>query len=229
MMNDEEGVGNADETTKTITTASPCGTVNDSSIRPLARAEQWNIACLVMDYAFHVASMAVLVGTGSMIVKSVGDSSSLAPFALGAFFLGKSLISLTCTHWIFAAGDRQDGFLTGIAFSLFCVMLGCISIVIESPALVIISNIFSGAGTGMNMYLRFAAMEVVPPHYQARAVAWVLSGGCLAAFVEPESAQAAKFMVPEYEYVGLFIVAGLFFVAQAICICLTEFASSKAC
>jgi MFS family permease len=227
MMNDEELVENADETTKTVATTSPISIVNDSSNRPLTKAEQWNIACLVMAYACVVASLAVVVGTGPLIVKSVGGSSSLAPFALGAFFLGMSLVSLTCTHWIFAAWGRRYGFLTGISFSLFGVVLGCTSIVIQSPTLVIITNIFVGAGSGVSQYLRFAAIEVVPPHYQARAVAWVLSGGCLAAFVGPESAQAAKFMVPEYEYFGLFIVAGIFFVAQAIFVRLTEFPSSK--
>jgi MFS family permease len=227
MMNDEEGVEKAYETTETDATTSPSSLGKDSINRSLTKAEQWNIACLVMAYACVVASLAVVVGTGPLIVKSVGGSSSLAPFALGAFFLGMSLISLTCTHWIFAAWGRRYGFLTGISFSLFGVVLGCISIVIQSPALVIITNIFVGAGSGVSMYLRFAAIEVVPPHYQARAVAWVLSGGCLAAFVGPESAQAAKFMVPEYEYLGLFIVAGIFFVAQAICIRLTEFPSSK--
>jgi MFS family permease len=78
----------------------------------------------------------------------------------------------------------------------------------------------------MGMYLRFAAVEVVPKEFSSRAVTWVLCGGCLAAFAGPEAAQATIGMFGEEEhltYLGVFVVAGCFYVAQAIFVGLASF------
>ena len=56
----------------------------------------------------------------------------------------------------------------------------------------LVANLFLGAGAGMGLYLRFAAIEVLPPSYSAKAITWTLCGGCLAAFAGPESGGAVK-------------------------------------
>ena len=196
---------------------------DDVANRPLLPSEQWNIGFLVLAWACVVATMTLVVGTGAIVVKSVGGSNTVAPFSLGAFFFGMSFISLTCTHWIFKKWGRTKGFQGGIMLALLGVAIGCIAILIRSPALVIVTNVFLGAGSGIGMYLRFAAVEVVPSHYHSRAVAWVLSGGCLAAFIGPESAQAAKLLVSGHDYMGVFIVAGLLLLAEAIFVSLVQF------
>ena len=183
-----------------------------------------------------VASLTLIVGTGAVVIRSIGGSTQLSPFSLGVFFLGMSLISL-CTHWIFEWGGRKKGLVVGSFIACVGVALGCVGLFQQSPAIVLLANCFCGAGTGIGMYLRFVAMEVLDDkdesrhlYYSSRAVTWTLCGGCLAAFCGPEAAHATKGMLGTEDdhllYLGVFVVAGCFYVAQAIFVSFIAFPSS---
>jgi MFS family permease len=195
----------------------------------LTRLQTWNVVCLILAFSCVVACLTLIVGTGAVVIQSVGGSTTLAPFTLAIFFLGMSFISLTATHWMFAQWGRQVGLWIGCSIALCGVGLSCFGLTQSSPALVLVSQIFLGAGTGMGMYLRFAAVEVVPPEFHSRAVTWVLCGGCLAAFAGPEAAQATKgvFGDENLTYLGVFVVAGCFYMAQAIFVGLIRFPPTK--
>ena len=102
------------------------------------------------------------------VAKSVGASDALSSAPLGLLFLGMSLISLTSTHWVFRLWGRKIGFWYGIVVALIGVTLACIGCSKSSIPIVLSSYLFIGAGLGMGMYLRFAALEVVPPEYNAK-------------------------------------------------------------
>lgn len=150
--------------------------------------------------------------------------------------MGMSLISLTCTHWMFAAWGRKTGVLVGIVFGIAGVGVGTIAVYQKSAPLLIFANVLFGAATGMGMYLRFAAVEVVAPVFRERAVSWVLAGGCIAAFAKPPKRPNKGWMVDDddietqahLEYVGVFWVAGLFFLAQAVFVSLCHFETAEA-
>jgi MFS family permease len=203
-------------------------TTNDEVSR-LTRHQTWNIGCLIMAFSCVVAFLTLIVGTGAVVIKSVGGDTSLAPFPLGVFFLGMGLISLAATHWIFELWGRKYGLWTGCGIALGGVVIAIFGCLESSPALILLANVFLGAGAGISMYVRFAAVEVVPPEYSSRAVSWVLCGGCLAAFAGPEAAQATRgvFGDDHLTYLGVFVVAAGFVVAQAIFVGLVTFQSSE--
>jgi MFS family permease len=191
----------------------------------LSNQERWNIFFLVMAWACNVADISLVVGASAAIITSVGGSPSLTPFGTGAFFLGMALASLTCTHWIFELWGRKIGFWVGNVFGIIGSILGCVAIMIQSPTMVILSSVPLGAGAGIGLYLRFAAVEVVPKNFSAKAVSWVLTGGCLAAFGGPEAGEAAAhlFAGDDLDYLGIFMVAGLFYLAQGILLMFVTF------
>jgi hypothetical protein len=49
----------------------------------LSSLERWNVACLILAFSCVVATLTMVVGTGAVVVKSIGGSNALAPFALG--------------------------------------------------------------------------------------------------------------------------------------------------
>lgn len=184
---------------------------------------------LVLAFSCVVASLTLVVGNGAVIMKSLGGGTALAPCALATFYLGMSLISFTCTHWMFKEYGRKSGFQFGIVVAMVGVIISVIGICICSPVIVLLGNLFLGAGTGVGMYLRFAAVEVLPSCYANRAVTWTLCGGCLAAFAGPESALLLKGLFGEEEhmkYLGVFLLAGFFYIAQGICVNLISFPST---
>jgi MFS family permease len=204
----------------------------ENQIQPssLSSQELWNVTCLVLAFSCNVCCLTLVVGGSAVAIKTVGGNDQVAPFGLGVMFLGMSLVSLTCTHWMFEAWGRKKGFFAAVVFGIVGVVIATIACYIESHELLVCSFLFLGAGCGMGMYLRFAAVEVVSPPFRAKAVTWVLAGGCIAAFVGPETAEATRGTVGDEDeqhltYVGTFWVAGAFYVGMGIFVSLINFDS----
>jgi MFS family permease len=79
------------------------------------------------------------------------------------------------------------------------------------------------------MYLRFAAVEVVPQAYASKAITWTLCGGCMAAFVGPEVAASITgvFGDGNRTYLGVFIATASFAALQALFVGLVRFEKSS--
>ena len=176
----------------------------------------------LLTYRFYFVY--TVVGTGAVVMLSIGGDDNSTSIPLGAYFFGASLISFTVTPWLFTVAGRKLGFLVGIGWGMIGTATGAASIATESPPLLIVSSAFFGAAAGIGFFLRYAAVEVAPPQYAARAVTLVVSGGCIAAFAGPESARATKMMFgDDLEYMGVFLMTGIFNVANIVFTCLVQF------
>jgi len=186
----------------------------------LNKKELWDITFLVLAFSCVVATLTLIVGSGAMAILSVGGSQTVAPFSVAVVFIGMSFISLTATHWIFERWGRKIGFWVGCVLGLIGVLVGCWGLLKSSAAIVLVAQTIMGSGLGIGMYLRFSSVEVVRAEFSSRAVAWVLGGGCLAAFIGPETSQAAigVFGDGNLTYLGPFVVAGGFMILQAACV-----------
>jgi hypothetical protein len=105
--------------------------------------------------------------------------------------------------------------------------LGSVSVFFKLPELFILATLFFGMSMGLAFYLRFAAVEVVPPHWGARAVTIVVSGGCIAAFLGPESTRATQYMIEDHEYLGVMIMTGIYNIAGLVFTILVQFPPVK--
>jgi MFS family permease len=160
---------------------------------------------------------------------SIGGDDNMTSLPLGAYFVGSSLISLTVTPWLFTKFGRRAGFLMGIGWGLLGTAIGAASIATSSPALLIVASGLFGVASGIGFFWRFAAVEVVPAHFAARAVTLVVSGGCIAAFAGPESAQATQFLFgDDLEYMGVFLMTGIFCAANIVFTLLVQFPPTPA-
>jgi len=201
---------------------------NDEPTAKLTTQQWFDIGFLVLAFSCVVSALTLVVGTGAVVVKSVGGDITVAPFALGAFFLGMSAVSATFSPWVFKNYGRHIGFWSGICIANVGVLLSCIGLFYSSTVMVLVANIFMGAGSGIGMYLRFAAVEVVPANMQSRAMTWVLCGGCIASFAGPEAAHATVGIFgaePNMKHFGVFVVAGAFHFAQALFVYVVHFPS----
>lgn len=77
--------------------------------------------------------------------------------------------------------------------SLVCLFIGCFCV---------------GLGQGLGQFYRFAAVEVASDDHKSKAVTFVLTGGVLAAFLGPTSANYTKDFISE-EYAGSFLSMGI--------------------
>ncbi|GAX22618.1 hypothetical protein FisN_14Hh254 [Fistulifera solaris] len=187
----------------------------------------WNLIFSLLAWACTVSNVTLVVGSSGVVVLSIGGDDSASSLPLGGFVIGSAAVSLAITPWLFRLCTRRTSFLTGLGLGFVGTIICCISIVIESLAMLVIGNFFFGMATGVGFYWRFTAVELVPPHWAARAVTLVVSGGCLAAFAGPESAQATKDMFSDdLEYMGVFVMTAVFGVLNFLFTMLVQFPES---
>ena len=116
------------------------------------------------------------MGASAVVLLSVGGDSNLTSLPLGTFVFGAAIVSLLVTPWLLHRLGQKGGLRVGIAFGSIGTALGCACIAFESLVLLIVAMVFFGMGMGVGFFLRFAAVELVPPHWRAKAVALVVSG-----------------------------------------------------
>jgi MFS family permease len=208
--------------TAEIIVSTPKADATQTALTPLQRR---NVLFLVLAFSCVVAGLTLIVGTGPIVIRSIGGSPTIAAMTLACFFVGMSIVSLTLTHWIFDQVGRKLGFWCGCFLTVAGAIVGGIGIWMPSPVIVLLANVALGAGAGIGMYVRFASVEVVPPSFASKAVTWTLCGGCLAAFVGPEVAAAVigVFGDGSMTYLGVFIVTICFAIAQAAFVGMVRF------
>lgn len=162
-----------------------------------------------------------------MVVISIGGSDRIAAVPIGTFFLGSCVISFAgLTNHLFQTQGRQFTFLVGIAIGMVGTVLGGTSLMYSSPALLSMATLCFGAATGIAFYLRFVPVELVPRDWAGPAVALVVSGGVLAAFAGPEYSLLTRGLFgpnPHLEYMGVFMMTGIFNLANALCTAAVDF------
>lgn len=221
----EEYNANSQEAESPISIYQAGNTTSPPPPPPLTFQQKRNLLFLVLGFSCVVAGMTLIVGTGAIVIRSVGGTPAIAPMALACFFVGMSVVSLTLTHWFFERFGRTIGFWCGCLLTMTGSVVGGVGVWMSSSVIVLLANAILGAGAGMGMYLRFASVEVVPQAFASKAVTWTLCGGCLAAFVGPEVAAAMTgvFGDDHMTYFGVFLVTLCFAVAQAVFVGLIKF------
>lgn len=200
----------------------------DGMSKKLSNLETRNLLLLVLSYACLMSSITIIVGTSSVIVISLenegDDYTNITPLAFALFMFGTAFISIGTTK-IFMHG-RKIGFIVGNICGITGAILGGIALYTQSLTLLFISYVPLGASNGIGNYLRFAAVEVVPTHFQALAVTLVLSGGVISAFMGPEAAQATDVILQGIPFMNIFILLGFFNLVMAALACFAKFPST---
>jgi len=193
---------------------------------PITRKELRDVSFLILAFSCVIASLTITVGSGGVVILSVGGSASLAPVSLAAVFIGMALVSLLATHWMFSKWGRKIGFWVGSLIGVIGALVGWWGLARSSAAIVLVAQSICGAGLGIGMYVRYSGGEVVAKEHSVKAMTWVLAGGCIAAFIGPEISQATAGLFGDQEnlkFLGTFVVAGGFFILHAICIWMVDF------
>lgn len=168
-----------------------------------------------------------MIGTSNNVLISIGGDTSITSVPFGAFFLGTALVSCGLSEPLFRRAGRRMGFLVGISFGILGSILGILSLFLELPWLNVMSTFVFGTANGIGYHLRFAVIENVPVSWGARAVTFVVSGGVIASFAGPEAGQATGGLFGSNEenlyYMGVFVVAGIFCIANIVFIALVRF------
>lgn len=163
------------------------------------------VRLLVLSQALFVCASAIGLTLTGLVGAMLAPSRAMAtlPYALVTVATALSTIpvSLLMLRWgrrrVFMLGSLSGAVGGGLAawaiarndFPLFCA-----------------ANLALGLFAASAQYYRFAANEAAPAEYKARAIAWVISGGVLAALLGPTLAAWAREAVPRHSFAGSYLV-----------------------
>ncbi|KAJ1431642.1 major facilitator superfamily domain-containing protein [Ochromonadaceae sp. CCMP2298] len=189
------------------------------------RSPYWNIFFLAMAWALTLTTSTLLTSIGPLSAKQLGASKSISAFTIGAFLIGAALSSVP-SGYIFRKYGRLFGFSMGCVFQVIGSALGALSLISGLLPVVFIGCFFVGLGQGLGQFYRFSAVEVSPDHLKTKAVTYVLSGGVLAAFLGPTSANYSASLLGT-DYLASYLIIAVIAACNQFVILFVEFPAIK--
>jgi MFS family permease len=98
--------------------------------------------------------------------------------------------------WVFPAAllmqrvGRSIGFRVGSLFGMTGAIVMCLGLYTGNFAIMCVGGLVLGYAVACLQMYRFAAAELVPIHYRAKAISWVTAGGVAAAVIGPSIVRA---------------------------------------
>lgn len=169
-----------------------------------------NVALLAAGQAVMMTGAVLLFATGSLVGHALAEDKALATLPL-ALQMTASLAVIVPASFLMARIGRRGGFLLGAASAMGGAALAAHSILTGSFALFCVAAAFIGAFTGIGNYFRFAAVDASSSEYRARAIAYVLAGGVVAALIGPNLGHWGEALLAGPAFAGAYLaLVGLY-------------------
>jgi predicted MFS family arabinose efflux permease len=181
----------------------------------------WNIVLLALAWSWTLTTSTLLTTIGPLCAVQLGTSDSLAAFTIGIFLIGAAVSSVPSAY-MFRTMGRFGGFSVGCMAQISGSVLGVMAMEYNDKYCLYMGCFCVGLGQGLGQFYRFSAVETSPTHLKSRAVTYVLSGGVIAAFLGPTSADQTVDFAGK-PYVGSFATMAIIGVLNELTIMLVNF------
>ena len=157
-----------------------------------------NVGVLALCQALFFMANTVVISTSGLVGLQQAPSPALATLPLGVQFVGTMFATMPASFLMQRIG-RRGGLLFGTLFGVASGVLGWWAIMQASFFLFCLSGVLYGTFSAFCQYFRFAAADAAdasrladPAAGRAKAIAWVMAGGIVAAVLGPELAKATR-------------------------------------
>ncbi len=175
-----------------------------------------NVLLLATSQALMLSVIVMSMALGAVLGSNLAPDKGLATLPIAAMVIGTVIASIPAAMLMRRLG-RRTGFLTGATLGLAGSLLCAFALREQSFGLFVAGHLLLGSYQGFANYYRFAAVEAVEANHTSRAIAWVVAGGVVAAFLGPQLGQWGRDWVAATPFVGSYLAQGaLSLVALAI-------------
>jgi len=174
-----------------------------------------NVWLLAMAQALSNAGSFLVVLLGGILGAGLAPVPALATLPISLTVVGLAIGTLPATLSMQRFG-RRPVFLASALLAAAASLVAAFGIQHASFALFCAATFVIGLNRAVVMQYRFAATEHVEAPLAGRAVATVMIGALLAAWLGPEIAVRAADLVPAAHYAGSFVAAAGLFAANAL-------------
>ncbi len=176
-----------------------------------------NVWLLAISSAFFMSVPVVMVFVGGIIGNSLTHVKDLSTLPVAIIVVGTALAILPVNRLMSLFG-RKKVFLSTCLYTITTIGLGIYAIYTESFFLFCLSSFLLGATAATMYQFRFAAIESVQDEQRTTAIAIVLLGSLLSAYLGPEVATLGKNWF-EVDFIGSFVLLALLFVPSFVLLC----------
>lgn len=131
-----------------------------------------------------MAAVAVGIAFNALVGKALAPSPSMATLPL-FFMMGSTAVLTLSMPKILAQFGYRNAFIIGALMGVMGGVFAVLANLIHSFSVFCLAGLFMGLYQASAMYYRFAAADAVTAERKSSAIAWVLNGGILAAFLGP--------------------------------------------
>ncbi len=167
-----------------------------------------NVALLAACQAMLFSNSSTLASINGLAGMALTKNPAIGTLPVTTWVLGGAIATLPASLYMKKAGRTQGliaGAATGIAAALICAM----AIGMHSFWLLCLGTLIFGASNATGQYYRFAAADVAPADYKARAISLVLAGGLLGGIIGPGTSRFSVDAFPE-RFLGAYLLLIVF-------------------
>ncbi len=141
---------------------------------------------------------------GALIGHSLVEDKSLATLPI-AIQMTATMAASIPAGVVFSRLGRRAGFSLGAVAALLGSLTFAYGVWRADFLIYTLGAIPAGLGFGIGQHYRFAASEVAPPAYRARAIGLVMTGGVLSAGLGPELVKATSDLFVPHLFLGTYL------------------------
>jgi len=157
-----------------------------------------NVSLLALCQGYAQTSVTVVISVSALAALAIVEDKSLATLP-HAFMWVATALAATPASLLMRRLGRRSGFAIGSIFGFAGCALCTLGIQYADFWVFIAGTSCMGAFNAFNQYLRFAAAETADDSFRPKAIAFVIGGGIIAAFVGGTLAgKTSQLLVPQF-------------------------------
>jgi predicted MFS family arabinose efflux permease len=174
-----------------------------------------NVAILALSQALMLSVIVLSMTLAAILGSMLATDKSLATLPVAAMVIGTALASLPAARLMRRLG-RRPGFLLGALLGVAGSAASALALHRADFALFVLGHFLLGSYQGFANYYRFAAVDAAGPQHASQAIALVVAGGVVAAFVGPQLALWGRDWVAGEAFVGSYVAQSVLSLAALV-------------
>jgi MFS family permease len=175
----------------------------------LHRAKK-NVAVLAALQALLFTNNATLISLNGLAGYALAPHKGLATLPVTGWVVGAALTTVFASLLMKRIG-RKGGFVVGTLFGILGAVVSSYALYIQHFVLFVAGTTIFGVYNAFGQYYRFAAADVAPPNFKAKAISYVLAGGLVGGIVGPSLSRWTKDILP-VQFLGAYLTLIAFMV-----------------
>lgn len=164
-----------------------------------------NVSLLALCHGYAQTSVTIVITVSALAGAMIAEDKSLATLPHAFMWMATAAAAMPASLLMKRFG-RRHGFAMGSLLGVLGCALCTVGVYVADLWVFIAGTACMGAFNSFNQYLRFAAAEASDADFRPKAIALVIGGGVLAAFVGGAIANGTKDLLAPVEFAGTYVV-----------------------